>query len=176
MTSLTGAFFFFVPTEERHARRSADWPRVRGPAGRRGSIAAHLLIWVAAVTGATAAVALQAPPANAESWIVPGLVVTLLLLLLGKMVSNERTIGKLEGALTENSKRDDGQERAIAELWVEARGIEGRLKETRQEAIDACKDAIGTLEERTDHELDDLQERVRELERGGTRGPPARAT
>lgn len=149
---------------------------MRGGAGRRGSIAAHVLIWVAAVTGATAAFALQAPPANAESWIVPGLVVTLLLLLLGKMVSNERTIGKLEGALGENSKRDDAQELAIRELWHEARGVEGRLKEVRQEAIDQSGDEIQALRERQDHEFDDLQERVRELERGGTRGAPPRTS
>lgn len=139
---------------------------------RRGSIAGHLVVWVAAVTGATAALALQAPPANAESWIISGLGIALLLLLLGKMVSNERTIGKIEGALGENSKRDDGQDETIRLLWIEARGIEGRLKEVRQEAIDQCSDETRALEERQDHEFDDLQERVRELERGGTRQPP----
>src|SRR5438045_1901045 len=155
--------------EERHARRSAGCQRV---SRRRGAIAGHLLVWLSAATGATAAVVMQVQAGSPEGWLVPGLVVTLLLLVIGKMVSNERTLGRLDGMFTENSKRDDQQDATIKELWVEARGIEARLRETKHDAVGESTKVISPMELRIQTELDDLQERVRDIELAarGTKG------
>lgn len=136
--------------------------------GRRGQIISGLVLALAGTgVGASALYALQAAVSiGTEAIVSAGIVITIMLLLLGKLIANERSMGKLEGGLAENSKRDDTQDRDIASLWTEAREVEGRIREAKHDAVNDCDKLLKPMEERISSELDDLQERVRILERG----------
>jgi hypothetical protein len=146
---------------------------------RMGSITAAALwtlgaaAWTAAIGMFGAVVALQDPPrvSGVEILVTGGIFVTLLLLMLGKILANERAMGKLEGAWLENSKRDDSQEKGIAELWAEARTIPERIRIAKHDAVNDVSEKVAEIQLRYERQIDKLEERMRELEHGGTRRP-----
>jgi hypothetical protein len=143
---------------------------------RRGGVTAVALLWTlgagawTAAAGVIGAMLLQDPPRSTgvEVLVTGGIFVTLLLLMLGKILANERTMGKLEGAWLENSKRDDSQEKGIAELWVEARTMPERIREAKHDAVNDVSEKVGEIQLRYERQIDKLEERVRELEQRGT--------
>lgn len=122
------------------------------------------LAGLAAVTGAAAMNLVQASGTTVDVLVTAGIVVTLLLLMLGKMVANERTMGKLEGRVEENSKRDDMQDRTLAELWAEARGMPERIRQAKHDAVNTVSGQVGELQERQDGRITVLEARLRDLE------------
>lgn len=147
---------------------------------RRGSITASALLWTLGATAWTAgaafigAVTLQGDPprvSGVEILVTGGIFVTLLLLMLGKILANERAMGKLEGAWLENSKRDDSQEKGIAELWADARTMPERIRQAKHDAVNDVTEKVAEIQLRYERAIDKLEERVRELETHGTRRP-----
>lgn len=144
---------------------------------RQGSIttaalAGTGLAGIAAGIGAWAMTVLQDPRPSGTTidvLVTAGIVVTLLLLILGKIIANERTVGKVEGTQNENSRRDDGQDKAIAELWAEARGMPELIRRAKHDAVNDVTDKIADIQLRYERQIEKLEERVRELEQGGTR-------
>lgn len=142
---------------------------------RRGSITATALLWTLGATAWTAgagyigAAVLQAEPraTSVEILVTGGIFVTLLLLMLGKILANERSMGKLEGAWLENSKRDDAQEKQIAELWADVRTVPERVRIAKHDAVNDVTERVADMQLRYERQIDKLEERVRKLEQKG---------
>lgn len=144
---------------------------------RRGSITSAALAGtglagLAAGVGATAMALVQdgrPSGTTVDVLVTAGIVVTLLLLILGKIISNEKVVGRIEGTQAENSRRDDGQDKTIAELWAEVRGVPELARRAKHDAVNDVTGKLADMQLRYERQVEKLEERVRELEQGGTR-------